>query len=195
MNRTLYALLLAPALASAACAVGEVGPQPTSDVGTAEAPMIINDAMMGTFTATEMRVGQLAQLVLKTDGTYHTGQVVACLIGPCPPVTQDGAYRLEIRSGATYLALLGADNQIDARYQYVLTGDTLRLRSVYPRTKSETWLTMARAEQAWCDVDKDCATQNLPTGPCASEWMCGENNACVYECAPIACAGALPNGS
>lgn len=195
MNRTFYALLLAPILASAACAVGEEGTQPIDELATAESAAIVDNPLIGTYTAKGVGAGRLALLALKTDGTYHSAQVVYCLVGPCPPVAVDGRYRQEIRADASFLTLMTDKNEIVAKYQYVLEGETLRLRNVYTPTPVQTWQSMERAVRAWCDTDTDCATQNLPTGPCAGAWMCGAENTCSYECAPIACAGAPQNGS
>lgn len=195
MNRTFYALLLAPALASAACAVGEVGPQPVDELATAESPAIVNNPLIGTYTAKGVGAGRLALLVIKNDGTYHSAQVVYCLIGPCPPVATDGRYRLELRSDASFLTLMTDESEIVAKYQYALVGETLRLRNVYTPTTTGAWQSMERAVKAWCATDTDCATQNLPTGPCAGEWMCGAESTCSYQCAPVACASASQNGS
>lgn len=195
MNRTFYALLLAPALASAACAVGEEGTQPTSEVGTAESAAIVDNPVIGTYAAKGIGAGKLALLVLKTDGTYHSAQVVYCVIGPCPPVAVDGRYRQEIRADASFLTLMTDKYEIVAKYQYVLAGETLRLRNVYTPTTDGTWQSMERAVRAWCSADTDCATQNLPVGPCAGAWLCGAENTCSYECAPIASDGAPKSGS
>ena len=125
MNRTFYALLLAPVLASAACAVGEEGTQPTSEVGTAESAAIVDNPLIGTYAAKGLGAGKLALLVLKTDGTYHSAQVVYCVIGPCPPVAVDGRYRQELRADASFLTLMTDKYEIVAKYQYVLAGETL----------------------------------------------------------------------
>jgi hypothetical protein len=47
---------------------------------------------------------------------------------------------------------------------------------------------MQHSDVAWCAVSSDCAVQNLPVGPCADAWACSEN-ACAYECGPLAAEG------
>jgi hypothetical protein len=175
-------LILVPALACASCAGGKENPQ-ANEEAPATAPLIVDKALIGTFTADTMMVGKLAQLVLKTDGTFHSGMVVACVRPPCYPVTQDGTYKLEMREGYKYLRLFDTLGEPAGSYQYALRGDTLRLRRM--GGVGGTWQSLMRDEKSWCAAPSDCSLQNLPVGPCGGEWSCAQN-ACWWQCGPIA---------
>lgn len=185
MNRTPHALFaLAPVLALGwpACTGS---PEIESDEPVAEdaAAMIAPDPdLAGTFRSQEIRAGALSLLVLKLDGTYHRGTVVACVTTPCPPVQDDGRYALWERGGETHLSLMpeGGTTSLAERYRYALAGDTLRILRVGDRS----WTSLQRTEnEAWCAEPEDCSLQRLPVGPCAGEWQCASET-CSYSCRP-----------
>lgn len=134
---------------------------------------------IGTFRSDEVRIGQLMLLVLKDDGTFHSGIAAACAfpVESCTPV-RDGYYHVSQRSpGNAGLYLYNADGDPIDQYQYHLAGDTLHLR----RLSSMEWYTMDRSASAWCGEASDCEVQGLGTAACIGEWMCSTNQ-CRYSC-------------
>lgn len=184
MLRTKLALLaLVPALALgySAC-VGEADTEDPEAVMEEEATIVAPDpALIGTFRAVKLAVGQLALLVLKSDGTYHRGTLVACVTGPCNPASDDGKYTLWYRGGESFMTLYpDSRTASEERYQYYLRGSALRIT----RIGDPAWMTLGKTDgAAWCDVTNDCALQNLPVGPCATDWYCA-TNVCTYSCRP-----------
>ena len=61
--------------------------------------------LIGTFISDSKRAGDLEQLVLKTNGTFHAATVVECFAPPCNPVQQDGAYAISWRDSRRYITL------------------------------------------------------------------------------------------
>lgn len=182
MLRAKFALLaLIPVLAAASCSA-ETGDQPAETDLSIEA----RPALIGTFKSDTFTVGALVQLVLKTDGTFHSGKVIACagFTTPCDPAQQDGVYRLSSRDSYQIMSFYDPGGTLLERYQYEIAGDSLRLRRLEMKS---AWRTLERANVAWCAAPSDCALQNLPVGPCAGTWMC-EENACSYTCRPVAAA-------
>lgn len=146
------------------------------DEAAAVAP---NPDLYGTFRSTMTRPGSMPLLVLMSDGTYHRGLSIACFTAPCKAVTEDGRYWISYREGTSYLTLYAGDGEMD-RYQFVLAGETLRIR----RQSESIWVSMEKTVDAsWCGEPVDCTLQNLPVGPCAGAWYCG-SNICNYSCRP-----------
>lgn len=135
--------------------------------------------LFGTYRNQYFRLGSLALLVLKSDGTYHRGTVVGCSTSaPCTPAADDGAYMLWARSGETYVSLYPDDGGRVDRFQYVLKGEMMRIT----RLGEGNWMTLAKTINAsWCGEPVDCTVQNLPVGPCAGEWYCA-HDVCGYSC-------------
>lgn len=179
-THALLALIPAMALGYSACVV-----EPSTideEVVVEEESEIVapNPALIGTFRNQEFRPGALAMLVLKSDGTYHRGTVVACVTAPCIPPQDDGQYMLWVRGGQTYLSLVPDDGGTAERYQYTLRGDAMRIA----RLGERGWMSLQKTENAaWCGEPMDCTLQNLPVGPCANEWHC-MSNICSYSCQP-----------
>jgi hypothetical protein len=181
-NLALLALVPAIALGYSAC-VGEADTEDPEAVMEEEATIVApNPALIGTFRTVKFEVGQLALLVLKSDGTYHRGTLVACFTGPCNPAADDGKYTLWYRGGEAFMSLYPnsrVDSTVD-RYQYYLRGSALRIT----RVGEQSWMTLGKTDgAAWCDATNDCALQNLPVGPCATDWYCAAN-VCTYSCLP-----------
>lgn len=183
LRTTLASLALVPALVLGHLACVGAGAVDEEAVQQEESAIAVtNPALIGTFRGIKLQVGELALLTLKSDGTYHRGTVVACFTTPCYPASEDGAYAVSSRNGETFLALYPEDRSVVERYEYGLRGDTLRLRRLMDT--SGKWITMVKTEGAsWCDVDNDCHVQNLPEGPCATDWYCAAN-VCTYSCLP-----------
>jgi hypothetical protein len=185
MLRTRHALFgLAPvfALGYLAC-VGSPGIE-SEDTNVDDEAAIAAPApdLIGTFRNDVYFMGSVPLLVLKVDGTYHRGMIVDCTTTPCTPPQADGRYRLWQRDADTYMSLYPVDTAgVVEHYRYVLAGDTLRLL----RLDGGTWMSLQRTEnEAWCGVPQDCSLQDLPVGPCASQWRCA-SNLCSYSCAPM----------
>lgn len=184
MTRTTPALLaLLPAFAFGylAC-TGEPATEDQETIVEEESAIVAPDqTLIGTFRNQEIRLGSLVLLVLKSDGTYHSGTPVACIAAPCPPVAEDGQYTIWRRDGGTYMSLYPEDQRAPTRYQYAHVGDSLRMK----RLGDGQWISLQRTQNAsWCEEPKDCSLQNLPVGPCASQWRC-ESDLCRYSCRPI----------
>lgn len=150
------------------------------DVMEDEAALVVpNPGLYGTFRISTVEPGQLTLLVLKTDGTYHTGKAIACFTTPCNPVQEDGRYLLGVSSDARKYLYLYSESGDREVYEYALGGDTLRVRA-----KGTAWVSMSRTVDAsWCEEPLDCKLQGLPVGPCAGSWYCGWN-ICSYACWP-----------
>lgn len=190
MLRAKFAVLgLVPALAFVACGA-DTGDEPA--FGGAEQQMLVQPVLAGTFMSDKVDVGELAQLVVKTDGTFHSTRVVACFTTPCDPIPQDGLYRLLDRDGMRFINLYDSTRKPLDTYQFVLEGDALRLRRASTAAAS-TWRTMLRSTTAWCASPADCAVQRLPTGPCAGTWTC-ERDVCGYQCRPMAATSTSESG-
>lgn len=176
----LLALVPAITLGYSAC-TGEGDTEDDEALLQDEAAIVpLNPALIGTFRNVKLQVGQLALLTLKSDGTYHRGTVVACITAPCPPVAEDGTYTLWYRWDDAFMSLYPDGSREVLKYQYLLRESTLRLHPMGTRE----WITLAKTEgAAWCAVDRDCALQNLPEGPCAADWYCATNT-CHYSCLP-----------
>ncbi len=169
-------LTVLPAITVTACAGEDTGDEST--FADQEAiPRRVH--LVGTYTGDSYQAGNFSQLVLKTDGTYHAMIFVTCMKTPCNDVEQDGHYALFRRHTLTYFQTYDASGMAIDRIQYALNGDTLKLRKLVP---SGTWTPMVRSPTAWCATDQDCATQDLPTGPCAGQYLCDDKSACNYHC-------------
>jgi len=176
-HRSYYFLFLVPALALLACG----GEKPIDETtGAVQAPIPTGGVhLAGTYTGDSSHAGDFAQLVLKTDGTYHAQVFVWCVKDPCPPVEQDGRYALFRRDTLTYFQTYDASGTKGARYQYELRGDTLNLRRL---VDSAPWTLMLRSPTAWCATNQDCALQDLQIGPCSGQYICTERSACNWHC-------------
>lgn len=173
LRATLRTLLFVPALALASCASADPSEE---TVGEADEEIYVGYApFAGTFRGEPRSAGDFALLVLKTDGTYHAGKLVYCVTAPCPPIGEDGHYRLFRRQLATYLALIDPSGHADY-YQYARRGAWLGLRR-----PSGDWQSLEKSSPAWCDAPNDCALQHLPTGPCVGRWRC-EEATCRFSC-------------
>lgn len=152
--------------------------------------------MIGTFMSDSRRPGDLTQLVLKTNNTFHSATTVECFAPPCDPVQDDGMYKLYWRDSRRFIALYNRA-EIIARYQYEWRDNALYLLRVSANTEAApnaAWLPMWLSNTAWCanptltpsaptaSAPNDCQLQNLPIGPCAGEWMC-VSNTCNWDCA------------
>lgn len=186
MLRTKLALLaLVPSmiLGYSAC-TGEVDTEEDEAVLEDEAAIAsLPEGLVGTWRASTFAVGQIAALTLKSDGTYHRGRVVACLVAPCPSPEDDGQYTVGYRGTTTYMTLTPAVRDPEPeRFEFVMRGDAMRISRL---GTSQTWTTLWKSESAaWCAVDHDCALQDLPVGPCATDWYCTPRNICEYSCRP-----------
>lgn len=179
-HSTLLALLPMIALGYSACVAAPDTEDPEAVFEEEAAIATPNPALIGTFRPERLEVGKLALLVLKADGTYHRGTLVKCVMAPCNPAADDGQYTLTYRGRETFLWLTPEGEGGMDRYQYVLKGGYLRLM----RLGDAEWMTLAKTDgAAWCEETLDCRLQNLPTGPCATDWYCSAN-VCQYSCWP-----------
>ncbi|MFT3773389.1 MAG: hypothetical protein QM820_49045 [Minicystis sp.] len=178
LRATLRAMLLVPVLALGSCVVENPSVEPEAEP-VAEVEEELTPGMselVGTFTGDPRMAGDLALLVLKTNGTYHTGKLVYCVAAPCPPVGEDGRYRVYQREGISRLTLYTRGNT--EVYDYVLRGDTLLLRNM---ERGARWMDLHRDNTAWCAMPNDCMLQRLSPGPCPGRYQC-EANACNFTC-------------
>jgi hypothetical protein len=186
MPRTQHALfLLAPvfALGNLACVGSPVIESEETNVEDEAAIVPPARDLIGTFRNDVYFIGSVPLLVLKLDGTYHRGMIVGCTATtPCTPAAADGRYTLWQRDAGTYMSLYPFDRTgAVEHYRYALQGSTLRLLPL----GSATWMSLQRTEDAaWCGVPEDCSLQNLPVGPCASQWRC-VSSVCSYSCGPV----------
>jgi hypothetical protein len=122
--------------------------------------------------------GYFDQLVLMTNGRYHTALAVTCVKAPCDPLTREGSFKLFLREGRSYIEL-GTTEPTPVRFEYALTsGDNLRLR---PLVKGSEWFALEHSAIAWCATGRECTVQNLPPGICAGKYECAQS-ACVWKC-------------
>jgi hypothetical protein len=185
-------LALASAVACAGCAGediqdGAVGPvegagaiegvEPAESEGTVVADEI-DPNLLGTFRNDSVSLGRLVLLTLKSDGTFHSGQVIACVKGmECGPAQDDGYYQLTRRVNEKRLELFNMKGVSRGLYKYERYGDTIRIR----RSDSNDWYSLVRSDEAWCKGSRDCQLQNLYGARCAGGWAC-QANACQYQC-------------
>lgn len=159
----------------------------TDDGRIAEAPMDeageeiagFEPIPLGTFRSQEVHIGEPTLLVLKDDGTFHSGIAAACIVpaSSCTP-QRDGLYHITQRTpDAAGLYLYNADGDPIDQYQFSLTGDTLRLR----RLSTGAWRVMERSTSAWCSESSDCEKQDLGTAQCDGQWACSTNQ-CRFSC-------------
>jgi len=176
-HRSYTFLCLVPALALLACG----GEKPLDEITGAAEEAIPGGGyhLAGTYTGSSRGVGDFSQLVLKTDGTYHARQVVACVTLPCRDVEQDGRFTLLRRETINYLQTYNTTGEVNGRYQYILAGDTLSLRKL---DSTATFTPMLRSPAAWCAVNQDCALQDLQIGPCAGQYICATTSVCTWQC-------------
>ena len=173
----LLALVPAIALGLVACAA-DTGTDEQEDVTEASAAMAApNKALIGTFRKGPTEVGILNDMVFKTDGTYHRAIPQHCATRWCPPIEDNGRYNLWSYDRVQMVTLYPLGGTPD-RYQYLVTGDRLRMA----RAGDNNWTILWRTEdQAWCNAPADCELQNLPVGICGSQWYCNAN-VCSYPC-------------
>ena len=166
-------LLLVSTVLMAACGGGNADEEAVAETA---APIILGEATLpGTWRTSSPEPGDLATLVLKTDGTYDAVTLANCAHPVCAPTIEKGRYQLYRQGGGTYFLL--SERRDLERYQYALRDNVLRLRLA----QSREWLTLERSEPAWCQVRQDCMLQNLPPGPCSGFWACPAN-ACEFSC-------------
>ncbi|MBK8254168.1 MAG: hypothetical protein IPK82_16065 [Polyangiaceae bacterium] len=183
MLRTTLALLaLIPTLVmgTSTCA-SPVESEDFDDVAEEAAEIAaVPKAMIGTFRTGRPEVGQPTVVTFMTDGTYHRAGVVACFAAPCPPVEENGNYTVWYRDRGSYVSFYPDTDRSLENYQFYITGNVLRMNKV----GTPNWVSLLRTESgAWCGETPDCWLQNLPTGPCASNWYCAQNM-CKYSCLP-----------
>lgn len=184
-DRSYYFLFLVPVLTLTAC--GSDKPVDETTGAVQEAIPTGGYHFVGTYANSSRQVGSLSQLVLKTDGTFHSAKVVACITAPCNDIEQNGTYTLFRRDTFAYFELYERSSHTAvARYQYTLRGDTLNIRPLSiptaPIAPTATWISMQRAPAAWCAITSDCAQQDLTPGPCAGQYICTEKSICNYQC-------------
>jgi hypothetical protein len=172
LRATLPILLLLSGLVLGSCAVASVDDETVADT---EDAITLQGNLPGTWRAEDHIARRSKLIVLKTDGTYHSETQLACGPGACPPLAQDGRYRVYGNRRVSYLALFSDGARQVERYQYILGRGELLLRSVAPGGE---WHTLLRATPAWCGVPRDCTLQDLPASPALSFWRC-EQDACA----------------
>jgi hypothetical protein len=185
MRPSIASLLLVSTLTLAGCADGTT-PVPSQELVETEETFSlggIDPDLLGTFRGQAVEIGELTLLALKSDGTFHYGMAIVCaaLPEPCGPAQEDGYYKLTQRQSDRYLELYNKKGIQRARFQYALTGDTLRMRRT--DTGGGEWRSMVRSDQAWCAMPSDCDMQGLKTAACAGEWACA-SDACDFQCRP-----------
>jgi hypothetical protein len=178
-------------LACAACGEMDKSEDPSTVQTTQEVSSVkvIDLGLVGTFMSDTRTAGDLAQLVLKTDGSFHSATFVECIAPPCNPVQEDGSYRISWRDSMRYMALLDTAGTVINRYQYELRDGALRLLRQSKTIENAEgprpgWQVMRLDTTSWCAASSDCDLQNLPIGPCAGQWSCGEN-VCNWACGSI----------
>jgi hypothetical protein len=133
--------------------------------------------LYGTWISPKM-AGRFDQLVIMTNGRYHTSQAVVCVKAPCNPVVHDGPFKLYSRDARTYIELQLTEKEAD-RYEYVASSNHIRIR---PLVAGSEWFAMDSSGIAWCATERECNNQNLPPGICAGKYECAQN-ACIWKCA------------
>jgi hypothetical protein len=185
MLRTYPVLLsLVPAMALGYLACGGEDPVVDRESLGADGAAIIapSPALIGTFRALKVEAGGLSLLALKSDGTFHRELLVGCVERKCDFKMDDGIFTLSVHDGAPILSLHPPRGGAADDYHYLLRGGRLGLSPV----NREGWTVLGKADgAAWCEVTTDCALQNLPEGPCATDWYCKEK-VCQYSCQPPA---------
>jgi hypothetical protein len=155
---------------------------------------VVDLNLIGSFLGDSRRAGDLTQLVLKTNGTFHSTAQVECVAPPCNPVQDDGTYKISSRDSRNYITLYHADDVLMGHYQSESRDSSLRLLKVAPGGEGMPrtgWLSMWLSGVAWCSsytpsaptgsAPSDCELQNLPIGPCAGQWSC-VSNVCNWGC-------------
>jgi hypothetical protein len=191
MLRAKYVLMtLAFSLLPVGCTpMGCSGEDPDHDLSVAEQEKDLQAAalptptpgasMYGTWMAATPQTGMFEKLALMTDGRYHGERKVVCIKDPCYAVPEDGTYKLYTRDAKTFLSFTTTGNTQTDRYEYVYSNREFKIRPLRPGSE---WYTLLNAGSAWCAIDRDCAAQALPPGPCAGGWVCGSGNVCKWDC-------------
>lgn len=175
LRATLRTLLFVPALALASCAPSDPIDEPVAEAEDEMAVGLVPFA--GTYVGEPSWAGDFARLVLMTDRTYHAERMVVCVTAPCPPIAEEGTYRLIRRELRTFIQLVddGGDSEL---YQYLRRGAYLNLR----RTGMGThWQLLHRSTEAWCAEPVDCTLQGQPPGPCVGHYRCVDAT-CSFRC-------------
>ncbi|MFO0755047.1 MAG: hypothetical protein U0359_01030 [Byssovorax sp.] len=143
----------------------------------------LDPALIGTFRATKQDVGKLSLLALKSDRTYHRALLSSCDERGCLLREDDGSITLAVHDGQGFIALHSERDGAVTQYAYSLRGGMLGLTPV----GRSGFTVLVRADgAAWCRTTGDCNLQNLPTGPCAADWICQtQDNVCIFSCFPI----------
>lgn len=161
----------------------------TTDITTEKEENIAEDEAMfvaadresdlyGTYRAFVISPGTLSLLVLKTDGTYHRAIPMPCPTWePCDVAEDDGQFSIRHGAVASYLVLYSDTGGV-GKYEFVLQGDTMRIR---PFGQKSFVLMEKTAEESWCGERRDCFLQNLSVPSCPGVWHCGAN-LCDYAC-------------
>jgi hypothetical protein len=146
--------------------------------------------VFGTWKGDTTNMDAFETLVLMTDGRYHGARNVMCVKAPCPPIGEDGTYKLYTRETKRFVEVVKEGAETPDRFEYAFAVDTLRLRPLHPGSE---WRSMQRAEVAWCDAARDCAAQNLLIGPCAGSFACTRAQ-CSWKCGSSGETSVLPAG-
>ena len=185
MLRTYCAILaLVPAIALGYLACGGEGLDGDREIVGQEGAAIVlpSPALIGTFRATKREVGKLSLLAIESNGSYHREILASCNEKTCVVTEDDGKYSLSVRDGEPVLSLrAGREGPID-QYRYALRSGLLWLS---PLGRSDFMLLGKTDGSAWCRATRDCDLQNLPEGPCATDWYC-QDSVCAYSCLPPA---------
>jgi len=194
-------ITLAVALFPVGCApVGCAGEDPEMDAtadeqwkGVVEQPLASpgQRGILGTWKGDTTHSGLFETLVFMSDGRFHGARNVTCVKAPCPPIAEDGTYKLFSRDARTYVELIPLSKQPD-RYEYGSDGATLKIRPLKPGSE---WYAMPQAGTAWCGGERDCGLQALPPGPCAGSYVCGAANACTWKCTAGGTEAAVAPGT
>jgi hypothetical protein len=184
-RHAILALIPAFALGFLSCTVDPATENEENIAEEDEATLVIGDResnMHGTYRAIATGPGGMTLLVLKTDGTYHRAITLMCpWAGPCGLAAKDdGQFSIRRRGGLSYMFLYSDSGRVN-NYEYLLRGDTLRLR----RLDQRTFISMTKTvEASWCDERQDCLLQNLRDPSCPGVWYCGLN-LCNYACMAV----------
>ncbi|HVE87370.1 MAG TPA: hypothetical protein VND93_31150 [Myxococcales bacterium] len=149
-------------------------------VDSRSAPLLGASEPMGTFERSGAAPGEMARVVLMTDGSSHLELATECGEPPCPPQVMDGWYKssdVEGVEGLEHFDFIDIKNEVVHACDYQYDGKALQALHL----GEAQWEELLPASTAWCADASQCEQQWLMTPLCTGQWAC-VNNGCQFQC-------------
>ncbi len=98
---------------------------------------------LGTFDTTSPKLYEVSELTLNADKSFGRQTEVACAGGGgCGPEKESGTYKFTKSGSIRYIRFLDEKGALIDRYQWTLSGKTLKIRNTDSKAPGTEWITL-----------------------------------------------------